>query len=109
MGTIARRASPLAAAALLGGGVAVAVEAVVADGDTTPVVREVAGELGPSIRFAGSGVGLTIQEIYRTAGAGVLQVTASHVISSDPVFGIQESTSLGSGFVIDTTGHIVTN
>ena len=52
---------------------------------------------------------LTVQEIYQHAGPGVLQVTSTSVDSSDPFFGPQARVSLGSGFVIDKDGYIVTN
>jgi S1-C subfamily serine protease len=52
---------------------------------------------------------LTVQEIYQHAGPGVLQVTSTSVDSSDPFFGPQPRVSLGSGFVIDKDGYIVTN
>jgi S1-C subfamily serine protease len=44
---------------------------------------------------------LTAEQIYKRAAPGVVQVTAT-----DPA---QGSESLGSGFVIDKAGHIVTN
>ena len=55
--------------------------------------------------------------IYKHAAPGVVQVTATQVVSSpsvDPFFGFafpaqQKSKALGSGFVIDKAGHIVTN
>ncbi len=43
---------------------------------------------------------LTAEQIYKRDAPGVVQVTAT-----DPVLGSQ---SLGSGFVIDKAGHIVT-
>ena len=52
---------------------------------------------------------MSVQEIYRHAGPGVLQVTSTSVDSSDPFFGPQARVSLGSGFVIDKDGYIVTN
>ena len=52
---------------------------------------------------------MSVQEIYQHAGPGVLQVTSTSVDSSDPFFGPQPRVSLGSGFVIDKDGYIVTN
>jgi S1-C subfamily serine protease len=59
--------------------------------------------------------GLTAEQIYRRDAPGVVQITATSVTQAqtDP-FNIFPSTpqtteSLGSGFVIDKTGHIVTN
>jgi S1-C subfamily serine protease len=62
-----------------------------------------------------TGGALTPEQIYQHDGPGVVQITATTVSqgSSDP-FNVfpstpQTSESLGSGFVIDRTGHIVTN
>jgi S1-C subfamily serine protease len=56
--------------------------------------------------------GLTPERIYRQDAPGVVQITATSVAQTTDPFG-QPSTrteqSLGSGFVIDKTGHIVTN
>ena len=58
---------------------------------------------------------VTPEDIYRTDAPGVVQITATSVTQSptDP-FGFlpsapQTSQSLGSGFVIDKAGHVVTN
>jgi S1-C subfamily serine protease len=58
---------------------------------------------------------LTAEQIYRRDAPGVVQITATSVAqsSTDP-FNLlpttpQTSQSLGSGFVIDKAGHIVTN
>ena len=62
-----------------------------------------------------SGRALTAEQIYRRDAPGVVQITATSVSqsSTDP-FNLlpnspQTSQSLGSGFVIDKAGHIVTN
>ncbi|HEX7526811.1 MAG TPA: trypsin-like peptidase domain-containing protein [Gaiellaceae bacterium] len=62
-----------------------------------------------------SGAGLTAEAIYRRDAPGVVQITATTVSQgqADP-FNIlpttpQTTESLGSGFVIDKAGHIVTN
>jgi S1-C subfamily serine protease len=60
---------------------------------------------------------LSINDIYRRAAPGVVQVTSTAVVTipADPLFGNpfipqrQQEQSLGSGFVIDKAGHIVTN
>ncbi len=60
---------------------------------------------------------LSINEIYRRSAPGVVQITTTSVqtVEPDPFlnpFGFpeeQRQQALGSGFVIDTTGHIVTN
>jgi S1-C subfamily serine protease len=60
--------------------------------------------------------GRTIGEIYRDSAPGVVQITAKSeiVTPADPFFNpfgptVQTQEALGSGFVIDKAGHIVTN
>jgi S1-C subfamily serine protease len=107
------RVGSLFLAALVGGGAAVAIGAALdtEDAGTTTVFRTVAdGPVDSSTRIeADSGEALSVQEIYQHAGPGVLQVTSTSVDSSDPFFGPQPRVSLGSGFVIDKDGYIVTN
>ncbi len=62
-----------------------------------------------------AGTGLTAEQVYRRDAPGVVQITATSVSQGqiDP-FNVlpatpQTSQSLGSGFVIDKAGHIVTN
>jgi len=98
----------VAAAGSLGGATTVR-ELVEADSQQPP---------DPS-SFAGSSKALTIHEIYARAAPGVVQVTATRrvAVQSDPFldpFGFGGTTAetqeaLGSGFVIDKAGHIVTN
>jgi S1-C subfamily serine protease len=103
----------LAGAALLGGAAALAgaVALGVADGgSTTTVVRE-AGSAAP---VAATGSALPVREIYRRSAPGVVQITASSAptTQTDPFGAPLQSPgqqALGSGFVIDKAGHIVTN
>jgi S1-C subfamily serine protease len=98
----------VAAAGSLGGATTVR-ELVEADSQQPP---------DPS-SFAGSSKALTIHEIYSRAAPGVVQVTATRrvAVESDPFldpFGFGGMTAetqeaLGSGFVIDKAGHVVTN
>ncbi len=101
-GTSASRPfAALAAAALLGGGVALggAFAAGAFDGTTTTVVEQAApGDAGTAVPAAVSGA-LTINEIYKRSGPGVVQITST----------TGDGQALGSGFVIDKSGHIVTN
>ena len=95
----------LVAAALLGGLAAVGLGAAVVDeGGTTTVVREDAAASPIAAQSDEPTDGGWIEAIYRNAARGVVQVTVS---GSDPFSGRQ--TGLGSGFVIDKAGHIVTN
>jgi S1-C subfamily serine protease len=61
---------------------------------------------------------LTVHEIYTRAAPGVVQVTSTSVVQQqqpDPFFGPfaapqrQTQQALGSGFVLDKAGHIITN
>jgi S1-C subfamily serine protease len=96
----------LVAAAVLGGLVAIGVgSALTGEAGTTTVVQEpeaAASEL--EVPAAQREDGLSIEDIYRRAAPGVVQVTA---LGADPFLGQREG--LGSGFVIDKAGHIVTN
>ncbi len=98
-----RSFAALAAASLLGGGVALGGAALVGalEGGTTTVVAEQAPTR--AIPAAGAGA-LDVNLIYRRSGPGVVQITSR---SGDGTFGAQQA--LGSGFVIDKDGHIVTN
>jgi S1-C subfamily serine protease len=91
-------------AAVLGGVVAIGIGSAFSDeGGTTTVVGEpeaAASEL--EVPAAQQDEGMAIEDIYRRAAPGVVQVT---VFGSDPFSG----QGLGSGFVIDKSGHIVTN
>ncbi len=112
-------AAGLVVSAVLGGGLALGGAALLGGiGTSTKTVREVmpvASEPIPAVN--GSSKGLTINQIYRRAAPGVVQVTATQVVSTpavDPFFGspfpqAQQTKALGSGFVIDKAGHVVTN
>jgi S1-C subfamily serine protease len=97
------------AAALLGGGTALAIGAAIWDGGTTTVVQPAAAP--PSVAVAefaeDEEVGGTIGEIYRDVAPGVVQITSEVV--SPSLSGPGPGQSLGSGFVIDKQGHVVTN
>ena len=84
----------------------------------TTTVRELQPiEASPTSTSFQQGKPLSVNEIYREAAPGVVQVTATHVVSTssiDPFFGFpvpqnERQAALGSGFVIDKAGHIITN
>jgi S1-C subfamily serine protease len=106
------RGAALVLAALLGGGAAVGIGAAVEpddDGSGTTVLTT-AATAPQAARFAvEDGAGKSIQEIYAQAGPGVVQVTSTPAPSSGTFFDSQGAPSLGSGFVIDKSGRIVTN
>jgi S1-C subfamily serine protease len=117
-GLLARSAA-LVAAALAGGLVALTGAALLwgfdTDGDAaapTTVTISDPNIAAPSSRVRRQGRALSISEVYRRARPGVVQVATESVQSSDP-FGFfpsqQDQRGLGSGFVIDKAGYIVTN
>jgi S1-C subfamily serine protease len=93
----ARQFFALVAAAVLGGAAAVGAVALLGglEGDTT-VVTETAAAPPASSPPTGA-QGMSINEIYERAAPGVVRIS------------VPEEQALGSGFVIDRAGHIVTN
>lgn len=117
---ILSRAAGLALVAAAGGALALGGAALLGDlGGKTTTVREIAAAASPSTpaAFETSSKALTINEIYRRSAPGVVQVTTTSVVNlpTDPFFGNpfgpsqQEERALGSGFVLDKAGHVVTN
>ncbi|HKX47027.1 MAG TPA: trypsin-like peptidase domain-containing protein [Gaiellaceae bacterium] len=104
-----RSGAALVAAAILGGAVAVGGVALLGGLDsTTTVVTETSAAPSPGLAPA-SGDAMSVNEIYERASSGVVRINASDnsTSSSTPPFG--QNAALGSGFVIDKSGHIVTN
>jgi S1-C subfamily serine protease len=112
-------AAPLLIAAVVGGGVALAgAEVTGVLDDDEPSTAETSAPAEPSAPAAFEKQGrLTINEIYRRNGPGVVQITTTSVqeLPPDPFLNPfdfpeeREQRALGSGFVIDKSGHIVTN
>jgi len=107
----------LLAAGLLGSAFALGGAALLGgfDNGTTTVSVQTPPAPGP-ISVKRTATGMTVNQIYRRAAPGVVQVTATQVSTAPSVdpFGLplpsqQQSEALGSGFVIDKAGHIVTN
>jgi S1-C subfamily serine protease len=104
--------------AVLGGGLALGGAAALGKlGDHT-TVQQVAPAAQPAtstVQPARAQRGLSPEAIYKQDGPGVVQITATSVtqVPADPFNFLpstpQTSQSLGSGFVIDRSGHIVTN
>ena len=101
----------LGAVGIAGGAAALAGAAVFGafgDSTTTTIVEPRDARTVP----AASGSGMSVNEIYRRSAPGVVQInTRSDSSSGDGFsqFGGPPQQALGSGFVIDRTGHIVTN
>jgi S1-C subfamily serine protease len=112
------RAVGLIASALLGGLVALGGAAALGklgEGQTTIIREEVAPSSSAPASFD-TGKRESINEIYRASAPGVVHIeTTLKVQQNDPFFGnafggtTQTERALGSGFVIDRAGHIVTN
>jgi S1-C subfamily serine protease len=114
-------AAALAVAALAGGAVALggaALLGVVVDDDAPTTVFAAEPRSAPGDQpalFKRSPGPLTIREIYRRAAPGVVQVTSTSLSPQqvEPLFGFplphEQQEAQGSGFVIDESGHIVTN
>jgi S1-C subfamily serine protease len=111
-------AAPLLIAAAVGGGVALAGAEVTGVLDDNPSTIETVQLQEPSAPASFSEKQrLSINEIYRQSAPGVVQITSTSVqeAPADPFvspFGSpeqHEQRALGSGFVIDKSGHIVTN
>jgi S1-C subfamily serine protease len=113
------RLPALVAAGLVGGAISLAGAAAFGVGGKTTTVRQIepaalAVNSPTSFETARPGKALTINQIFRRDAPGVVQVTSTQVVrTSDPFnFGLpqtQEQKALGSGFVMDQAGHIVTN
>jgi S1-C subfamily serine protease len=115
------RAAGLVAAAVGGGAIALGGAAALGKlGHNTTTVRQVAqtATQSESVTFARPpGKALTVNEIYQRSAPGVVQVTSTSVVPSqfdpftNPFAPLEPQTqqSLGSGFVVDKVGHIVTN
>jgi S1-C subfamily serine protease len=108
----------LGAASVVGGVVSLVGASALGVGGTTTTVRQIQPALGgnspTSFETARAGRALTINQIFRRDAPGVVQVTSTQVVStSDPFnFGLprtEQQKALGSGFVMDKAGHIVTN
>jgi S1-C subfamily serine protease len=106
----------LVAAAFLGGGAALGVGTAIWDeGGTTTVINSPASSdssLASQTETGSSDVDTGLAgRIYKAAAPGVVQVTSN--VTSDPSASPfsqpQQGQSLGSGFVIDKAGHILTN
>ena len=117
--SILGRAAGLVVVAAVGGAMALGGAALFGQlGSDTVTVRQSASPVGEPVQFRADDA-LSIREIYKRAAPGVVQITSSvvsEVTPTDPFFGFpfgfpeqRESQGLGSGFVIDKAGHIVTN
>jgi S1-C subfamily serine protease len=109
-----RSAASTLVAGVLGGLVVLVLGAVliatdvIETGDSRTVVRPQAPISQPASDPAATDGGRTVQDIYREEGRGVVFIQAAGV-SESSVFGQEEGTATGSGFVVDEDGTILTN
>jgi len=106
----------LLAIALLGGVLALGGAAALGKlGDHTTIIREEVAPSSPTPAVFQQDKRMSINEIYRASAPGVVHIeTTSRVQQStdffgNPFGGSQTQRALGSGFVIDKAGHVVTN
>lgn len=115
-----RRLTPLVAlvfAGALGAGLALGGAALLGDlsGSSTVTVREVTVEGSTQIPATfRTSKALTIAQVYKRTAPGVVLITATSTVSTNtgPLFGTpqqEQQRALGSGFVIDKSGYIITN
>src|SRR5437016_13889237 len=103
-----RRVATIVGAACIGAGAGAGVYAALSPASTT-VVRQVAV---PSGQTAASASSLSVGDVYNRTHKGVVEitVTSNGNSSAPPGFGgPQSQQALGSGFVYDDKGNIVTN
>jgi len=102
--TSAVRLAELLFVAAVGGALALGVAAVLGKLGSTTTISQVSplaqgGGLGTVTLKPAPTKGLTPEQVYRRDASGVVQVTAT----------VAQGDALGSGFVIDKVGHIITN
>jgi S1-C subfamily serine protease len=114
---LSARAAELLVVAALGGALALGGAAAFGKLGSKTTVEQVTQSTGiaTTSQTPAASTAMTAEQIYRRDAPGVVQITATSVsqVSTDP-FNLlpttpQTSQSLGSGFVIDKAGHIVTN
>jgi S1-C subfamily serine protease len=111
------RAAVLLAVALLGGGVALGGAAALGKlgEERTTIIRQEAVPISPTSASFQSGSRMSINEIYRASAPGVVHIETTSRVQQpsdsfgNPFGGTETQRALGSGFVIDKAGHIVTN
>jgi putative serine protease PepD len=94
----------ITAAVLAAAAAGIASYAALDSGGTTTVVRQVSVSSGqPTASTSAS----SVTGVYNRTSKGVVEITAK--VSSSSSFGSQSAQAQGSGFVYDTSGHVITN
>jgi len=97
-----------------GAGIALGIAAALGDLGSTTVVTRTSETPASLQQPAAGGKSLTLPEIYDRTAPGVVQITSTQIVKAqqvNPFFSTpaQKIEALGSGFVIDKQGDIVTN
>lgn len=95
----------LVAGACIGAGGGAATYAALSSGDTKTIVRQVTVN---DSQPASNSSNLSVHSIYERTHKGVVEISVSEQTSS-PFGGSQPQQAQGSGFVYDTSGHVITN
>jgi putative serine protease PepD len=94
-----------AAALVVAAGTGAATYAALDGGGTTTVVRPVSAGTSQTVKTGT----LTIGDVYDRANPSVVEITVTSQTSAAGPMGSGTSQAQGSGFVYDTSGHVVTN
>ena len=111
------RAAELLGVAVVGGALALGGAALLGKLGSHTTIQQISplaqgGGLGNVTLTTPPTKGLTPEQIYRRDAPGVVQITATSTTQTTDPFGspaTQSQRSLGSGFVFDKVGHIITN
>ena len=111
------RIAELVVAAVVGGALALGGAALLGKLGSDTTIKQISplaqGGFNNASLQPAAAKGLTPEQVYRRDAPGVVQITATTVRQTTNPFSFLPSTqteeSLGSGFVIDKAGHIVTN
>ncbi len=97
--------SAAAAALVVAAGTGAATYAALDDGGTTTVVRSSGSGTAQTVKDGA----LTIGEVYERANASVVEITVTTQAQAEGPMGSGTAQAQGSGFVYDTSGHVITN
>lgn len=106
--TFLHRAVPFVAALALGGGIGAGIYAGVSGGGSSGTPNTTAAPATTVQPAAAKTTTSNLNQIYKTATPGVVDITVSETTSGGFGLGQQQSQAEGTGFVYDTKGDIVT-
>jgi putative serine protease PepD len=106
--TLLHRAAPVVAALTLGGGIGAGIYAGVSGGGSSGTPATTAAPATTVQPAAANTTTSNLNQIYKTATPGVVDITVSETTSGGFGLGQQQSQAEGTGFVYDTKGDIVT-